>query len=868
MSLKIDASLSNIKVQVEAANNTLESGNPMRALHEYEAILNGIIGVVPEQILRTIWANKALCMDALGRHADAVSAMDNALKYIASADDRIYSAFHVLREELVEAAIQSKMQKEKFLEVNESIAINSTNETNHIKRKDDSMHTNTNTAYCDSNNKRSKKINFGSNAIGVALLAGYGDARELKNISRITETAKSASGFAPIMSNNGRHATSKENEMLEYISRLDSIESTSDILPNRISSKNLYNKILLYKSTGNDAMKRGNVLSACSWYTKGLYALMDITCSSSRDGEDFDELQRILLSNRSAAFMALHAPHLALADAYTLLDSAKGACAWPKTFLRLGNATAELGGQENALEWFKHGVSCAEMQHLKKEQNALQRAVDGIRNTGIHKTLNTSNETKSPDKILRTENEQVAIDLGLDSAMFYRPFPYLLCLPTDAETSENDETKAENIDFENVGKYKWKKRNLSVSNTNATYFSSICKEASSSAHLYRNIDKKKRETCWDGRANMEVRHIKGIGGGRGVFATRDFKRGDIVFVESPFITISRDARRCHLERCIPTLKRSGNSVLPNGVLAAQNLKDLRKQILHSNATSDKKTPILSQCFHSLAAARIFIMMIAKATASKFDKYCVEGELNKETNNSNNIHMFEPLHLPKQIALLLSCVDIIQEKKDLTPTNAETSQNTNRNKLVFGNLKQEIFMPFTQRYNEFVQLRKSFGLDDVDLNKQNMSIDDTSVEISADASLHFDPRIDFSTYDFLWGVLLLNSIWTGNATIVRSSQDDDKNHTMDAVSESISLLEIGSYLNHFREPNMKIDVHLEEINIKDSECEDNDTFFKETIIFRATKEIKMGEELTISYYDSTLTEDQRQSFLQRNYFFQE
>eukprot|EP00941_MAST-03F_sp_MAST-3F-sp1_P006316 g6316.t1 len=788
--------LSNVKRLIDEANEVLSGGDPEKALHLYDDVLNSLDDcVIQEQVIRTIWANRALALDALCRHKEAVSAMDEAIKYLKTADDKTYSAMHVLRNELIDVAKKSVKNLPPPIPSPSNAGLNKK-----PPRK-----------------KSNSKNNFflSKKAAGVALLAGYNDVR-----NQMENKSKNDGKFHHVYGANGRvDATTREQQMLDYINRLDQqADRSTEAEVNRLFSKddNLANEskneAIRLKTAGNDALRAGERCVACMHYTQGTYAAtVAMACTTSKATiDETSEILKLLWSNRSAVLLDLGVPHVALADAYECLDC-RGAASWPKTYLRLGKCSLALGGVSDAIDWFNHGAKCAELQGLEREREKLMKA--------------SKNACGSIPKGSKSENEKAALELGLESPLFYKPNSLLPFQLAAYSEDEKEERKG------------WKKRIITISEENQKYFTQLCSVSSNenikkictliekNSNQYETFETERSKHCdamKNGGNGVEIRHTSNVGGGRGLFARRNFKENDIIFAETPIVSVSRDSKRCHLVRCLPSLSKSQSTVLPDGSFASIELEKLRRKVLFSE--NEKVLP-LSLCYHSIAIARILIMMYAEAAATTVVS-TMKMETTENEYNINYKKLLPELRLPKSMQFLLGTSDINCKKMNFT---------------------QEIIMPFTQRYNEFTELKRAFG---IDVTKE-------------DGKKIRDPRFDFAIYDLLWGQLLLNCLWTGTGTVLENDnradeKEDDNTINSRHESDSISLTALGSFINHHKEPNVKIKVYLLP--------QKNGEFYKEVIVFRAAKPIKTGEELTICYSQADISDEERKNFLQRNYFF--
>ena len=122
------------------------------------------------------------------------------------------------------------------------------------------------------------------------------------------------------------------------------------------------------------------------------------------------------------------------------------------------------------------------------------------------------------------------------------------------------------------------------------------------------------------------------------------------------------------------------------------------------------------------------------------------------------------------------------------------------------------VPFTERYNQYVTVK---GI----LNEVN------------------DGRFDFSWYDNVWGMLMLNCI-AGNEISTTSV-------------ESVCLMRLGSFINHHNEANIELHPNIG----------------SGSLAFISKKEIKKGDQLFISYCDPALSQEDRERILLTQYMIQ-
>ena len=119
------------------------------------------------------------------------------------------------------------------------------------------------------------------------------------------------------------------------------------------------------------------------------------------------------------------------------------------------------------------------------------------------------------------------------------------------------------------------------------------------------------------------------------------------------------------------------------------------------------------------------------------------------------------------------------------------------------------VPFTERYNQYVTIK----------------------EILEDFN---DGRFDFSWYDNVWGMLMLNCI-AGNEV---------SSNTVN----SVCLMRLGSFINHCDEPNIELHPNTE----------------SGTLAFVSKSPISEGQELFISYCEPTLRQEEKERILLTQY----
>ena len=98
----------------------------------------------------------------------------------------------------------------------------------------------------------------------------------------------------------------------------------------------------------------------------------------------------------------------------------------------------------------------------------------------------------------------------------------------------------------------------------------------------------------------------------------------------------------------------------------------------------------------------------------------------------------------------------------------------------------------------------------------------------------DGRFDFSWYDNVWGMLMLNCI-AGNEV------------SSNAVN-SVCLMRLGSFINHCDEPNIELHPNME----------------SGTLAFVLKRPISEGQELFISYCEPTLRQEEKERILLTQY----
>jgi|EP00945_MAST-04E_sp_MAST-4E-sp1_P002115 hypothetical protein len=122
------------------------------------------------------------------------------------------------------------------------------------------------------------------------------------------------------------------------------------------------------------------------------------------------------------------------------------------------------------------------------------------------------------------------------------------------------------------------------------------------------------------------------------------------------------------------------------------------------------------------------------------------------------------------------------------------------------------VPFAERYNQYMTVRNILGRLD-------------------------DGRFDFGWYDNVWGMLMLNCI-SGNCGIT-----DVTNR------RCVCLMRLGSFINHSNDPNLALVPSVGESGI---------------LKFRATKPIKEGDQLFISYCHPNIEDEERDRLLATQY----
>ncbi len=154
---------------------------------------------------------------------------------------------------------------------------------------------------------------------------------------------------------------------------------------------------------------------------------------------------------------------------------------WPKAYLRLGRACEEMGGFKEACEWYSVGEKAARMLEQPRDAKTLVKA-------------RKLAKLKSKEPHLHA---RLAQEMGLASELFYTP----VCAP-DVPGGMRDISVAAHDD----------------------YFTRLTNEL--------------------GVKVKDIALTASVGGGRGLFAERDFQQGERVLVDTPLVTVSYDASLC------------------------------------------------------------------------------------------------------------------------------------------------------------------------------------------------------------------------------------------------------------------------------------------------------------------------------------
>jgi len=222
---------------------------------------------------------------------------------------------------------------------------------------------------------------------------------------------------------------------------------------------------------GNEHFAKGEYVHALSLYSEAL-----------RLNPDIPELW----SNRAACYMKAKQPHLAMADALTLVDIRPD---WPKSYFRLGKACVAMGGYGDALEWYNAGLTCAEMLGLGSDVQSLRKCLRHVEKM----------QKKGPHL-----HEKLAKEMNFESELFYTP-QYTAPRPKQA-------VKDDPQFFHNL----------------------------TSPFPVKVVDIESQETNDqdDGGASAE------IGGGRGLIVTKDVEKHSTVFLDEQILCVSYSPHLC------------------------------------------------------------------------------------------------------------------------------------------------------------------------------------------------------------------------------------------------------------------------------------------------------------------------------------
>ena len=307
------------------------------------------------------------------------------------------------------------------------------------------------------------------------------------------------------------------------------------------------------RAEGKSAFMRGDYVSAVATFT---------LCLQRIKADDAGE-RSLLLSNRSAAYLAAGAAHYAAADAYDLLDLRPG---WPKSYLRLGHASRAMGGAKDAADWYLAGANAATVQGLAKDAaklNALASAAAAaaaeVASTkaapppppAANESSKGAGEEDDAARELRMAclHGELASRMGIESLLFYSP----LCL----------EDRALELSVE------------------------------SSPRFYAKL------TSLFG---CEVRDIGVMN--RGLFATKSFSEGEPVFLDEPLLRVC-------LTQALPEEVSP-----PRGAPAdcSARLRALRAQCINAAAAG-----ATHRAFFPLAAVRIAGLTLARWTSKEAEE---------------------------------------------------------------------------------------------------------------------------------------------------------------------------------------------------------------------------------------------------------
>jgi hypothetical protein len=298
------------------------------------------------------------------------------------------------------------------------------------------------------------------------------------------------------------------------------------------------------RAEGKSAFVRGDYVSAVATFT---------LCLQRIKADDADE-RSLLLSNRSAAYLAAGAAHYAAADAYDLLDLRPG---WPKSYLRLGHASRAMGGAKDAEDWYLAGANAATVQGLAKDAAKLNALASAAAAAAAKVSLTTAAAPPPPGSAgsqgegeeddaarelrMACLHSELASRMGIESWLFYSP----LCL----------EDRALELSVE------------------------------SSPRFYATL------TALFG---CEVRDIGVMN--RGLFATKSFAEGEPVFLDEPLLRVC-------LAEALPE-----EVAPPRGapVDCGQRIRALRAQCIAAAAAG-----ATHRAFFPLAAVRIAGLTLAR-----------------------------------------------------------------------------------------------------------------------------------------------------------------------------------------------------------------------------------------------------------------
>ena len=285
---------------------------------------------------------------------------------------------------------------------------------------------------------------------------------------------------------------------------------------------------------------------------------------------------------------------------------------------------------------------------------------------------------------------------------------------------------------------------------------------------------------------VEVNDVDTFDGGRGLFASKDFnKAGEIVLLDVPYFTITFNKYLCGY-----CGKKLGDQIC---YLADDGNEEY--------CSSDCKDAAWDQYYK-----------ILKGSTAKKMKELRDGLAEIGQEKCPIASSFHPLAAVKIAAATLAYEDAFADENEKINTFDVPAFRCLVRPSDLGDEKLndiQFKVPFTERYNQYVTIK---GI----LEEIN------------------DGRFDFSWYDNVWGMLMLNCI-AGNEVSKTSV-------------ESVCLMRLGSFINHSDESNI--------------ELHPNTT--TGSLAFISKKKIKKGEQLFISYCDPTLSQEDKERILLTQY----